>query len=118
MIVKQRSVAEAVTAKRQAARVRIPQRESEGAETPRHAGISPALVHASDQYGIRYLRKLRWRKPERVAQFLSIVEPGKRREQRPSVLAGRSLGVAGAAGGRPQHEQRTVKATRHRASAA
>ena len=117
MVVEQGPVAEAVATKRQTARVGVPQSKSEGAKASRHPRIPPALVHAAQQFRIRYLRKLGQGKSKCAAEFLAIVEPGQRREQHASVAAGRSVGVAGAAGMRPQHEQRTVKATRYRASA-
>ena len=76
----QGAVAQAVAAKRQAARIRVPRREGERAEASRHSGIPPALVHATDQYPVRDLRKLRRCKPKRAAEFLTIVETGQRRE--------------------------------------
>ena len=53
----QRPVAEAIAAKRQAARRRVPISEGERPETPRHTGVTPALEDAQQQRGIGSLRQ-------------------------------------------------------------
>src|SRR5262249_7548023 len=97
----ERPIAEAITAKRQAARLLVPRRERKSAQAARHPDIAPALVHAPDHPRVGCPPKLYRRNSERSAKLITIVEPRHRSKQSvrsaarvPRCLASRaSIGV-------------------------
>ena len=93
-IVEQCAIAEAVAAERQAASVGIPVRETERAETARHAGIAEALVHQPQQPRIRRPRQFGACQAEFGAELVAIVDPGQCREQQRPVRVLERLPVA------------------------
>ena len=68
--------------------------EGESAETPRHAGVTPALEDAQQQRGVGSLRQFCAGKPERTTQLVTIIEAAIRRKQNAAVGTYEGLGLA------------------------